>query len=699
MKPFYGKFADVPVIRFLAPAFLWALALLIIPVLIHLFNFRRYRKVLFTNVRFLRELKEETTRMSRLKHLLVLFSRLLALAFLVFAFSRPFIPHSDKTAANTSDVVSIYIDNSFSMEGVSSQGPLLDVARNRATEIARSFPSATRFQLLTNDFSAAQQRLLTRDDFLEEVNRIKTVYSGRPLSEVLIRQKEALQSGSAGMAEVFVISDFQESMADINNLEPDSGIQLNLVALPVQAQNNLYIDSCWLESPVVQINQPVTMKVRVVNNGDKDAESVPVRLVLDGIQKAVSAVAVAGGGKAELEFSITPSTAGWQKGEVQISDHPVTFDDTYFFSFEVKSVLKVLSVNSEQNSPYLSALFENNPLFSFRQTRLEAVDYSIFSQQDLIIMNQLRQVPSGLSEEIKKYLNAGGTVCFFPDSSADLQSSNAFLVAVGSDQLNGIVNTTDRITEVDREHVLFKDVFENRSGTSGERIDFPSVERIFSIAKGSSSAAQVLLKTQAGLSFLSEHVSGRGLFFLFAVPLNPGFSNLSRHALIVPLLYRMSLLSGRAASVSAWLGENKPLLLNIPPPAGDQTFHVVNTAYTTDLIPAVRLTPAGLSIQADAQMDKAGNYDLLKGKEEVAVLSYNYNRRESDLKFMNEDQLLGRLQDSGINNAVFYKASEPDLGKVLAEINSGISLWKYCIIFCLIFLLAEILIIRFWKST
>lgn len=636
--------------------------------------------------------------MSRLKHLLVLLSRLLALAFLVLAFARPFIPQSDKKTANTSGAVSIYIDNSFSMEGVSAQGPLLDVARNRAVEIARSFTSATRFQLLTNDFSAAQQRLLTRDDFLEEVNRIKPAYSGRSLSEVLIRQKEALRSGSSGMASFFVISDFQESMLDINALEPDSSLELNLVALPVQEQNNLYIDSCWLESPIVQINQAIGIKVRVVNNGAKDAESVPVRLVLDGVQKAVSAVAVAGGGKTELEFNITPSKAGWQKGEVQISDHPVTFDDIYYFSFEVKSVLRVLSVNGNQRSPYLSALFENNPLFSFQQTRLEAVDYSTFSQQNLIVLNQLPQIPSGLSEEIKKYLSAGGTVCFFPDSSADMQSCNAFLSLVGSDQLSGVVNTTDRITEVDKEHVLFKDVFESRNYGSGERVDFPAVERIFTLSKSGSSTVQVLLKTQAGQPFLSEYVSGRGLFYLFSVPLNPGFSNLSQHALIVPLLYRMSLLAGRSASVSTWLGENKPFLLNIPPPSGDQTFHVVNASNNTDVIPAVRITPSGLSVQADEQMDKAGNYDLMKGKEEVAVLSYNYNRRESDLKFPGEDQLLRRLQESGLNNVVLYKASEPDLGKVLAEINSGISLWKYCVIFCLIFLLAEILIIRFWKS-
>src|SRR5436190_4688502 len=105
--------------QFYYPAFLWALTALAIPVVIHLFNFRRYKTVYFSNVKFLREVKEETTSRSRLKHLLVLASRLLAIAFLIMAFAQPYIPNKSNKFGGGKKYVSVYVDNSFSMNAVS----------------------------------------------------------------------------------------------------------------------------------------------------------------------------------------------------------------------------------------------------------------------------------------------------------------------------------------------------------------------------------------------------------------------------------------------------------------------------------------------------------------------------------------------------------------------------------------------------
>ena len=84
--------------NFVYPAFLYALSLIAIPIIIHLFNFRRYRTVYFTNVKFLKEIKEETAVQSRLKHWLVLISRILAIIFLVLAFAQPIIPLKESNA-------------------------------------------------------------------------------------------------------------------------------------------------------------------------------------------------------------------------------------------------------------------------------------------------------------------------------------------------------------------------------------------------------------------------------------------------------------------------------------------------------------------------------------------------------------------------------------------------------------------------
>src|SRR5882757_6700676 len=95
------------------PSFLWALSALSIPIIIHLFNFRKTTRIYFSNTQFLRQVKQETTQKRRLKQLLVLASRLLFLFFLVMAFAQPFLPAKEELASQHN--ISLYLDNSYSM--------------------------------------------------------------------------------------------------------------------------------------------------------------------------------------------------------------------------------------------------------------------------------------------------------------------------------------------------------------------------------------------------------------------------------------------------------------------------------------------------------------------------------------------------------------------------------------------------------
>ena len=88
-------------IEFVNPGFLWGLFALIIPIIIHLFNFKRYKKVYFSNVRFLQELQSETKKQSQLKRWLLFLSRLLAFACIILAFAQPFLPIDNNSLSKT----------------------------------------------------------------------------------------------------------------------------------------------------------------------------------------------------------------------------------------------------------------------------------------------------------------------------------------------------------------------------------------------------------------------------------------------------------------------------------------------------------------------------------------------------------------------------------------------------------------------
>ena len=184
---------------FLHPAFLWGLVAVLIPVAVHLFNFRRYRKEYFSNVERLAALHTESRRQNTLRQWLVLAARVLAVVALVLAFAHPVLPTTDDNRVSMGDaVVSIYIDNSFSMESADHDGSRLETARQKAREIADAYSPGTRFQLLTNSMEGEEMRWLNRDELAEALDEVAVTPGSRMMSEVAARQGDFMRNNAPG---------------------------------------------------------------------------------------------------------------------------------------------------------------------------------------------------------------------------------------------------------------------------------------------------------------------------------------------------------------------------------------------------------------------------------------------------------------------------------------------------------------------
>ena len=267
--------------QFLAPGLLWALAALAIPILLHLFYFRRFRKVEFTNVRFLREVKDETQNRSRLRNLLVLALRLLAFAALVLAFAQPFF--GSEAAPSERQTAKIYIDNSFSMSAQSSDVALVDKAKQRAREIVRSYGETAQFQVLTNELDGASGRLVTADDALARIDEVAVSAQSRTGDAIVSRM--APRATGDGEASAYLISDFQRAQFGATPFQ-DTGVDLSLVPVSAVVQQNVSVDSVWLASPVAIVNEPVVLLAKLTNHGTETADAVRLSdpsIIIDGV--------------------------------------------------------------------------------------------------------------------------------------------------------------------------------------------------------------------------------------------------------------------------------------------------------------------------------------------------------------------------------------------------------------------------------
>ena len=415
--------------QFIFPFFLWALAAIAIPVIIHLFQFRRYKTIYFSNVNFLKQVQQESSSRNKLKHLLILAARVLAVACLVFAFAQPFIPKRAQQAATGKSFVSIYIDNSFSMNRVDEGFKLLDKAKQTALAIAKGYNDDDRFQLLTNDFSGSQQRLISKEELLAAVDEISFSSASRSLDEVGKRQSEILATESGAVKTAYLLSDFQKGMEQ--NFQPDTSVRFNLLPLTANSAANLYIDTCWFYEPIQLVNQNNTLIVRIKNSSDEAVESGRLTMKLNGQSKAISEFDVAADGSVFDTIKFTNEKAGWNLAEISIADNEVTFDDNYFVAYRVLEKVNVLSITDGAPNRFMAAVFANNPQFQYEQVLQGNLNFEQFKNYNFITVANLSQISSGLSAALSAYVAEGGSLALFPAYQSDIASYNKLLSNFG----------------------------------------------------------------------------------------------------------------------------------------------------------------------------------------------------------------------------------------------------------------------------
>lgn len=674
--------------EFVYPSFLYALAALAIPIIIHLFNFRRFKTLKFTNVRFLRDVKQQTKSRSTLKHLLVLLCRLIVIASLVLAFAQPYIPLNDESRAKGQQAVSIYLDNSFSMEAQASDGNLFNLAKNKAMRVLEAYGEGDKFQLLTNDFEGKHQRLVNKDVFMNYLQEVELSPRSKDISQVISRQKDLLKEHDPASQQYFLISDLQKSSFDIENLSADSS---NFNVLPVQTDipSNLYIDSIWFESPIRKAGSPVKLMVQITNKGDREIKDVPINLNINGTPKTPLSFSIAANENKLLEMSYTSNKVGFQNGKLSLKDYPVTFDDDFYFSYEQAENISILHIYDEKPSWSIAALFEEDDFFQYSTSNYKQLNYSGLADHQFLVLDELREFPTGLSSELGKFVRNGGSLIVFPAKEINENSYRNAMTSLGIESYGDKRKQEIKVSKIN----LKSDIYQNVFDEVPRNVNLPILNSYYRLSSYSSSNKENILALQNGDSYLNLYKMGEGKVYLFASSLSEEQSNLTSHAIFVPTLYNMALLSQAKQELFYFLDRD---IINI---AGlkteEEPFHLIGDE--VDIIPEQRTLNAKLQLKFHNEVSSAGFYKLMQDKNQLASIAFNYNRQESDLEFYEPEGLKIVAEESGLSSFNILSQSNESLSKTLKNINQGISLWKYFIVLALVFLGFEILFLRILK--
>ncbi|MEO5581599.1 MAG: BatA domain-containing protein, partial [Saprospiraceae bacterium] len=617
--------------QFVNPWFLAALGTLAIPIIIHLFYFRRYKKVFFSSVRFLKEVKDETSARSKLKNLLVLISRLLALAFIVMAFAQPFkrITTKDQFAQN---LIGIFVDNSYSMNALSQDIPLISKAKQRARTIIESYDDQDRFVILTHDFSGRQLRLVHKEEGLNMVDEIIATPTIHNLSEVSTKI-ESILSKAEGNKHLFLISDFQKTISDLS-VNPDTIIQSHLIPLQSVQERNIAIDTAWFESPAQWLGEANLLFFKVHNYGDQPVQEARLSLLQNNQIKPLGTINLQAGESHIDTAEIMIEKPGWQEIQLEVTDFPVQFDDKLFLAFNVNAKINILVISREQVNTYLTSAIQSLPTVNLSTQSIKNVNYAAISQNHLIILDDLNEISSGLANELMSALRQGSNVLLFPGATADIRSFNNFFSLAGVGSITGFEKRVSPVANINTLEFTFKDVYNKIK----PNMKLPTVQGRFNRIRGIKGEENILSFADEQ-AYITKSKIENGSLYISASPLHSDWSDLSRNPeIFVPMILRMALNKNVADKIVRFIGRDESIEINHIRKADENTYHL-NKSKSEDIIPYQRSSGIKTILEMKGAIKEAGIYQINLKDSLISKTSFNYDRKESDLSTYSLDEL------------------------------------------------------------
>ncbi|MGB5237365.1 MAG: BatA domain-containing protein [Flavobacteriaceae bacterium] len=638
--------------QFKYPELLWALLLLLIPVLVHLFQLRKFKKTAFTNVSLLKKVRAQTRKSRALKKWLLLFSRILLLAALIFAFAQPF--WASESALIEKDTV-IYLDDSFSMQARSKSSDLMQAA---IQDLIREFPANRNLSLFTNERTFAQ---VTLEGIQNELLGLKHTFRQLSFQEVLIKANSLFHSRPGSKKELWIISDFQESMYQLRDSIPDTDV--HLVHLLPQPISNTSIDSVYISTTT-----PTQLELKALLSSSGESESTPISIWNKDQLIAKTAAKFLENGKSEVDFSLPKDAV--IDGKIQLNDGGLAYDNQLYFNINSKKKIKILVVG-DISAGFLRRIFTDKESELTIYT-LNNLNYTSIDQQNLIVLNQLVRIPNSLQNALASFKDNGGSLVVIPSDAADMESYNSLLGDKLGTYYSEFIDTEQMITSISFDHPLYKDVFEK----SVSNFQYPRVSGYYKMR----SRAPSILRYQNGDPFLS---GGEGLYF-FSAPLDPNNSNFRNSPLVVPSFYNIGTFSLNLPSLYHALSSSTHI--DIPKSLkNDEIARVVKEDY--EFIPLQQSYSNRTTLNFEEYPLEDGIFDIVIQDSTISKISFNYPRAESDLSYAD----LSNAPVTSINENI------PELVSNIEDKNKLQELWQWFIILALLFLLSEVLIQKFVK--
>lgn len=637
--------------QFNQPEVLYALFLLIIPVIIHLFQLRKFERENFTNVKFLKKLSQQTRKSSRLKKWLVLATRLLILSSIIVAFAQPYFP-SETPDAEIMETV-IYLDNSYSMQATGQRGRLLE---RSIQDLMENLPDDRDLTLFTNtdEFKRAGK---------SDLQKIGYSVSQLDFETLLLKAKNTFSNDPTTHKKLLLISDFQEEFKFPSTFN-SQGITLYPLARRPERLENIQLDSAFITGKAAD--------TRILN----------VQLSYSGNQPETTAVSLYNGtkllGKSRVDFSekkqqqleFPLENRPILNGLIKIEDNGLQFDNSLFFTINEAAPIIISSINNAEEG-FLNRIF-TSPEFEYRSMPVKAIDYNKLAASQVVVLNEVAEFSTSLLSTLQNKHQENVVFIVIPPAEGTDMNYRLFMQKLG---VRGFENKQEQeklVTGISFKHPLYKGVFEGQI----RNFEYPKVKISYQLKSGNTP----VLSFQDENAFLLE----LGGNYFFTAPLNKENSNFTQSPLVVPTFYNLGASAIRPPQLYYYQGKSDKIEVPVEI-QGDQILQI--TSGTSGFIPRQKRFSNKVEIIIDELPNQPGNFSINNKEQLVSGISFNVDRDES------------KMQYQEIKNAENIEIIKelPDFFASAGFKKEVGTLWKWFVTFALLFLIIETLLIKYFK--
>jgi len=646
--------------QFKTPEILYFLTLLIIPLLVHLFQLQKYVKVPFTNVAFLEKILRQNRKSSRIKKWLLLVTRLLLLTAIIFAFSQPYFSNKK---ADLKQHHFIYLDNSLSTNTMGERGNLLQIA---AQDIIEYTSEKEIYSLQTNSNFYEK---ISKDELRKILLRIKETSKKIDISTVLLKFKTKKNNTTKDLDRLTLISDFQNF--DIKKFTNVTS-SFSAVKLKSSIKSNISIDSVFISN----INTTnFTLNVLIRNQGVAKND-IPIAIYNNSKLINKLSTSFEKDSYKTVQFKVKNQREFRGKIETSFSD-VFTFDNVFYFTLKNDQKINVLSIGNKTD--FLSKIYTKKG-FNFSQKTVRNTNYNSILKQQLIILNELENIPEILIKKIKEYSEKGGDLVIIPNENSNISSYNYLLRKLKVGKIFTKKVDTLKITTINYEHPLFQNVFSKKI----TNFQYPNTKSHFPI---SSKNLSNIISFENNTPFISQIKNGNHNIYWFSSSLNIKNSNFINSALIVPVFFNFGSLSFKQSQLFYRINTKNKIDIETSLKK-EKILKITNSAST--FIPLQLRFQNKVQITTEDTPLNPGFYDVLKDNEIIQKLAFNYPKDEGNLNFMD----LSDLREINKNGVVSTSIS--DVFKVINKKNEVHWLWKWFLTLAIVSLFLEILILKFY---